>query len=33
MSPELREAIALVREGSLIAGLETPLPSIIGAIP
>jgi histidine ammonia-lyase len=33
MSPELREAIALVQKGSLIAGLETPLPSITGATP
>jgi histidine ammonia-lyase len=33
MSPELRSAINLVCEGSLIAVLETPLPSIIGAIP
>jgi histidine ammonia-lyase len=32
MSPELRAATALVREGSLIAGLETPLPSIVGGI-
>ena len=33
LSPDLRAATALVREGALIAGLETPLPSIIGAIP
>jgi histidine ammonia-lyase len=32
LNPDLRAAIALVRDGSLIAGLETPLPSIIGAI-
>jgi histidine ammonia-lyase len=31
MSPDLRAATALVREGSLIAGLETALPSVIGA--
>jgi histidine ammonia-lyase len=31
MSPELVAATALVRAGSLIAGLETPLPSVIGA--
>jgi histidine ammonia-lyase len=31
LSPDLRAATAIVREGSLIAGLETPLPSIIGA--
>jgi histidine ammonia-lyase len=33
LSPELNTATALVREGSLIAGLKTPLPSIIGAVP
>jgi histidine ammonia-lyase len=33
LHPDVKAAIALVREGSLIAGLETPLPSIIGANP
>ena len=33
LNPDLQAATALVREGALIAGLETPLPSIIGAIP
>ncbi len=33
LHPDLQAATALVREGALIAGLETPLPSIIGAIP
>jgi histidine ammonia-lyase len=33
MSPELRAATGLVREGALLAGVETPLPSIIGATP
>ena len=32
-TPTCVAATALVREGALIAGLETPLPSIIGAIP
>ena len=32
LHPDLLAATALVREGALIAGLETPLPSIIGAI-
>jgi histidine ammonia-lyase len=32
LSPDLHLATALVREGRLIAGLETPLPSIIGAV-
>jgi histidine ammonia-lyase len=31
LSPDLRAATAMVREGALIADLETPLPSIIGA--
>ncbi len=31
LSPDLRAATAMVREGVLVAGLETPLPSIIGA--
>ncbi len=31
LSPDLRAAAGMVREGALIAGLETPLPSIIGA--
>ena len=32
LHPDLLAATALVREGALIAGLETPLPSITGAI-
>ena len=32
LHPDLLAATALVREGTLIAGLETPLPSITGAI-
>ena len=31
LHPDLRAATALVRDGSLIAGLETPLPSMVGA--
>ena len=31
LSPDLRLAAAMVREGLLLDGLETPLPSIIGA--
>jgi histidine ammonia-lyase len=33
LSPELLAATALVRDGSLYAGLKTPLPSVIGAFP
>ena len=31
--PDLKAATNLVREGALVAGLETALPSITGAIP
>jgi histidine ammonia-lyase len=33
LSPDLRMATALVREGALIVGLETALPSILGVLP
>ena len=33
MNPDLQSATKLVCDGSLIVGMETPLPSIVGAIP